>query len=269
VCLGVTLDNEVKGRSNSALAILGHIFLFLFTTEFLLNVAAYGPAIVTHGWHLFDLVIILGGVISQWTLGPFIGHHPVVQGVEQMLILRMMRLLRLVRAVRLVTSFRALWKLTNSFLLCAPTMMSAFTLMFIILYIFACIGADFIAKAEWTDPALAELVRTHFATLPRTLLSLVQFVTGDSVSSIYFPLVVNKPVLCIYFVALIMMVTLALMYRRGLRSKALCTGIFDVQQSDGLHATYGTSRPNSVMHRKAARTFCSSPGQACDVWNAQ
>jgi len=123
----------------------------------------------------------------------------------------MMRLLRLVRLVRLVTSFRALWKLTHSFLLCAPTMMSAFTLMIMILYIFACIGAEFIAKAEWADPFLAEHVRTHFSTLPRALLSLVQFVTGDSISSIYFPLIVSKPVLCVYFVALIMMITLALM----------------------------------------------------------
>jgi voltage-gated sodium channel len=212
VCLGFTLDNELKGHHSPALAISEHIFLFLFTAELLLNVVAYGPAVVTQGWKLFDLVIILGGVVSQWMLGPFIqGPHPVVEVAEQVLILRMMRLLRLVRAVRLVTSFRALWKLTNSFLLCAPTMMSAFTLMITILYIFACIGAEFIAKGEWADPALAEHVRVHFSTLPRTLLSLIQFVTGDSISSIYFPLIVHKPVLCIYFVALIMMITLALM----------------------------------------------------------
>jgi hypothetical protein len=90
-------------------------------------------------------------------------------------------------------------------------MLSAFSVMLMILYVFACLGAEAIGKAEWDDPAIAEHVRIHFSSLPRILLSLVQFVTADSISGIYFPLILNRPELCVYFVALIVTVTLALM----------------------------------------------------------
>jgi len=125
--------------------------------------------------------------------------------------LRTLRLLRLVRLVRMVSCCRPLWKLTQSFLQCAPTMLSAFSIILMILYIFACVGAEVIGQAQWNDPTITDHVRVHFSSLPRILLSLIQFVTGDSISGIYFPLIVNRPMLCIYFVALIITVTLALM----------------------------------------------------------
>jgi len=211
VTLGIAIDYELQGRDFPAMEILELIFLMLFFAELVLRICAHGLTIVTHGWGLFDLVVILGGVTSQWLLRPIIGNHKSLQAVEQVLILRMIRLLRLVRAVRMMTHFRALWKLKKGFCQCAPTMLSAFSIMLMILYVFSCIGADIIGKAQWDDPAIAEHVRNHFSSVPRTLLSLIQFITGDSISSLYFPLVVNRPELSLFFVALIMMVTLALM----------------------------------------------------------
>merc|ERR1719444_430560 len=135
----------------------------------------------------------------------------ITDSLKQILVLRMLRLLKLVRALRLLSNFRAFWKLTHSFMQCAPTMASALLIMVMTIYIFACVGVEFIAKGDWAGEEVRELVQRNFSSLPVTMLSLVQFVTGDSISGLYHPLIVQKPALCIYFVALLMAVTLALM----------------------------------------------------------
>eukprot|EP00419_Tripos_fusus_P070647 CAMPEP_0172893604 /NCGR_PEP_ID=MMETSP1075-20121228/148923_1 /TAXON_ID=2916 /ORGANISM="Ceratium fusus, Strain PA161109" /LENGTH=58 /DNA_ID=CAMNT_0013748495 /DNA_START=55 /DNA_END=228 /DNA_ORIENTATION=- len=58
-------------------------------------------------------------------------------------------------------------------------MASALLMMLMTIYIFACVGVEFIAKGEWMGEEVRELVRTRFSSLPLTMLSLVQFVTGD------------------------------------------------------------------------------------------
>jgi len=211
VCLGISIDWELQGRDMTVLSALEHMFLGVFIVELLMQVVAHGVRCLLHGWHLFDFLVISGGVITQWVLEPIIPGWQVTNSLKQVLVLRMLRLMKLARALRLVSSFRALWKLTQSFMQCAPTMASAFLIMVMVIYIFACVGVEFIAKGDWSTEEVRDLVRTRFSSLPLTMLSLVQFVTGDSISGLYYPLIVQKPWLCVYFVGLLMAVTLALM----------------------------------------------------------
>ena len=51
----------------------------------------------------------------------------------------------------------------------------------------------------------------HFPELFVTMLSLVQFVTLDSIGSIYAPLVRKDPLLLIFFMLFILIVSIALM----------------------------------------------------------
>jgi len=196
--------------------ILENIFLVVFTVEFSLNLFVNGFSCLRNGWNMFDFLVIVGGIISQWMFVPTMSSqgletHWLVKGAQQILIFRMLRLMRLVRAVRLVSSFKALWKLTQGFLQCAPTMLSAALMVIMTLYVFSCVGAEFIAKETWEDEAVAELVQIHFCSLPLIMLSLVQFVNADSIAGLYFPLIAQKPALAIYFGSLILLVSLALM----------------------------------------------------------
>jgi len=211
ICLGISIDWEVRGRDTSVLSAFESIFLTLFILELLLQVIAKGIRCLLHGWHLFDLFVISGGVITQWVFVTTMPEWQITDSLKQILVLRMLRLLKLVRALRLLSNFRALWKLTHSFMQCAPTMASALLIMVMTIYIFACVGVEFIAKGEWAGEEVRELVQRNFSSLPVTMLSLVQFVTGDGISGLYYPLILQKPFLCIYFMALLMAVTLALM----------------------------------------------------------
>jgi voltage-gated sodium channel len=206
-CMGISIDWELQGKDRTILSALEHVFLAVFIIELLLNVVAHGPECLRGGWHFFDFVVIVGGVMSLWVLEPTMPGSNITKCAQQILILRMMRLLKLARAVRFLSSFRPLWKLTQSFMQCAPTMASAFLMMLLTIYIFACVGVEFIAKGEWIGEEVTDLVRTRFSSIPLTMLSLVQFVTGDSISGLYYPLIVQKPALCVYFMALLMMVT--------------------------------------------------------------
>jgi len=211
ICLGISIDWEVQGRDASVLSTFESIFLTIFILELLLQVIAKGIRCLLHGWHLFDLFVISGGVITQWVFVTTMPEWQITDSLKQILVLRMLRLLKLVRALRLLSNFRALWKLTHSFMQCAPTMASALLIMVMTIYIFACVGVEFIAKGEWAGEEVRELVQRNFSSLPVTMLSLVQFVTGDGISGLYYPLILQKPFLCIYFMALLMAVTLALM----------------------------------------------------------
>jgi len=91
---------------------------------------------------------------------------------------------------------------------------------------------------------MVEHVRMHFSSLPRILLSLVQFVTADSISGIYFPLIINKPALSIYFVLLIITVTLALM---NLVNATLVEDAIEMARMDHeMEQVYKRRRINSV-----------------------
>eukprot|EP00930_Biecheleria_cincta_P059224 TRINITY_DN44985_c0_g1_i1.p2 TRINITY_DN44985_c0_g1~~TRINITY_DN44985_c0_g1_i1.p2 ORF type:complete len:221 (-),score=48.46 TRINITY_DN44985_c0_g1_i1:71-733(-) len=62
-----------------------------------------------------------------------------------------------------------------------------------------------------SHPDTRLIVEEQFGSLQRTLLTLMAFVAADSVASVYVPLIVQKPVLCIYFVLLLLVVSVALM----------------------------------------------------------
>jgi len=215
ICLGVAIDLELKQQDASFLNDFENLFLSIFIVELLLRIFVHGLKCLCNGWNLFDCFIVVVGILSQWILDPLMqlidNNSAVVEGAEQILVLRMLKLLRLVRAVRLVATFKPLWKLTQGFLSSAGTMASAAVILSLTLYIFACIGAEVISKVDWTAPEVAALVSERFSSLPLIMLSLIQFVTQDSISGLYFPLVLERPALCVYFVALIIFVSLSLM----------------------------------------------------------
>eukprot|EP00415_Alexandrium_ostenfeldii_P000383 UN0383 len=123
----------------------------------------------------------------------------------------MLRLLRLVRAVRFVRWCRPLWKLVQGLLNCMGTMMSAFILLFMTIYLFACFGAELITKPYKDHPEVGAVIARHYSSVPRIILTLCRFLSMDSASSVYVPLVTQSPLLAVYFLLLVLIVTIALM----------------------------------------------------------
>ena len=129
------------------------------------------------------------------------------------LVVRGFRLFRLVRALRMLRHFRLIWRLVYGMLSAGQTIVSTTVLITVFLFIFACVAVELIAKDEnlRSLDETAGIVRDNFFGLNRALLTLIQFVTLDSISEIYFPLIMNKPWLCFFFMPILVFLSVGLM----------------------------------------------------------
>lgn len=215
--LGWTIDSELRGRDVAVPVIIEQILLGIFTAEICLRLFVKGCSSLKDPWNLFDFVLICTSLFTElltW-LWRNVSETSTGDGaldvLERIVILRMLRILRLARAVRLVKSFKSLWRLVQGLMQCGVTMASAFLLMAGTTFMFACFGAEFITKPFRNDPDIGSYIETYFSTLPKILITLFQFITLDGVSEFYMPLVLTKPALGIYFIILLMVVSIALM----------------------------------------------------------
>ena len=127
---------------------------------------------------------------------------------------RLFRIGKLVRPLRVVAQFRTLWLLVRGLLATALTVIYTFMLLFLFLYIFACIAIEIMAK-DWTgrdaDPEYDELISLWFPDMFTTIVSLSQFVTCDSIAVIYRDIVIKKPFMAPYFTLLVLVMSISLM----------------------------------------------------------
>jgi hypothetical protein len=130
-----------------------------------------------------------------------------------LLVLRMLRLFRLARAVRLLVQFKTLWMLVRGLIGSASTIAYTFGLIVLILYIFACMAMELITKKHLNspEPGIADCVADYFPDIQVAMLTLLQFVCMDSIGSIYRPLILQDPMLIVFFLPFILVVSIALM----------------------------------------------------------
>lgn len=212
--IGWTIDRELNKKDTDLQNTIEYVLLGIFIAELALRFFVHGRLALKQPWNVFDMILISVTVLSLM-LGPILAQtdqqNAFVQIMQQLLILRMMRLLRLARAIRLVTLCRPLWKLVQGLKQCLGTMVSAFVIMFLATFFFACFGAEFITKVYLSDTEVGDLVETHFSTMPKIMLTLFQFISMDSISAFYVPLIYRSPLLCIYFGLLLVFVSIAMM----------------------------------------------------------
>jgi hypothetical protein len=86
-----------------------------------------------------------------------------------------------------------------------------------LIYILACGGVELITKDDFLksaaddDPELRAILDHHFSTLPLLSLKLIRFTTMDSIGVIYEPLVREKPSLVIYFLLVLLVISITIM----------------------------------------------------------
>lgn len=210
-------------------------FIVVYCIEIFMRLFGNGWRVCfADGWFLLDFVLVVVGVISAFVLELTEVGGGDLGLLESVLVIRAMRLLRLIRALRMLKYFRTVWRLVYGLLTSHNAMFSTLALIVLTLYIFACLGVELISK----DPDFQiegdetfDIVNTHFASVPGTMLTLMQFVTVDSVAIIYGPLVRKngKYYLAIYFCAIILIVSIALM---NLVTAVLVEGALENAQND-------------------------------------
>merc|ERR1719375_902636 len=162
---------------------------------------AHRTSALKSGWVRFDFVLVGMGVITSWIINPIMSlasngeDSAVKETMAPLMVLRVLRLFRLARAVRLLVQFKTLWMLVRGLLSSAGTIFYTFSLITLILYIFACLGIELISKnpLRETDKTFDELAEEFFPNLWTTMLTLVAFVNLDSVGAIYAPMIRRDP----------------------------------------------------------------------------
>lgn len=206
-----SLMNEEEFQPWSWPWVSERIFLLVYCLELTLRFIA-GSNIFNDFWFFLDACLVITGftalVILPMTVGEIAGL-----GAEKFLLVRGIRLLRLVRALRMFKHFKVMWRLVNGLLTAGKTLLSTSVLLLVSLFIFSCIAVELIAKDEYlaSAPATAAIVRKHFWGVDLSMVTLMQFVTLDSAASIYFPLIMERPGLCLYFLLIIFVISIGLM----------------------------------------------------------
>jgi len=218
VCIGFESSFEVQGRDPSVFQTLEHAFMTFYVCELLLQFFANGRSCLRNSWVVFDLVLVCTGVLSTYVVGPIVSMSStngddVQDKMDGLLVLRLLRLFRLARAVRALVIFRDLRLLVGGFMASASTIGYTFILITLILFIFSCLSLELITKRLLYDsPSDVQfLVQSQFSTLSVTMLTLVQFVNGDSMASIYFPLILHDPILVLLFVPFMLFLSISMM----------------------------------------------------------
>lgn len=187
-------------------------FLAVYTVELLLRIAGGGVQTFRSCWFLLDFFLVCVGMLALVVAPMFTGGTDMA-GFEKLLVVRGLRLLRLARVLRMVGRFKVVWRLVSGLLTAWDTMLSATGLIMLWLFIFACVAVEIVSKDKelLSNPDTRAIVEYAFGSLPRSILTLVQFVSLDSIAGVYFPLIVAKPWLAIYFMPLMVLIPIGLM----------------------------------------------------------
>ena len=125
-----------------------------------------------------------------------------------------MRIFRLARVIRLVVQFKTLWLLVRGFLACFSTVLYTALIIFLLVYVFTCLGLELKSKNMTFEEGSAafDIKTQYFKGVGSTTLTLAQFVSFDRAGAIYTPLIMADGWLAYYFFPVMLMVSVALMH---------------------------------------------------------
>jgi len=207
VLIGWETEMSLSGQDQTWMRGAERAFLCIYAVEILVRATAQQWACLRDGWFLFDFFLVLGACAGQlallWT----------GESAEQIMVLRLLRLMRLARSVRMIKQIRSIFRLVYGLITCGETIFSTFALLSLVIYVFGVLGAEIIASSAGlkANPTTGPIISNHFSSLGMTMMMLTQFVTMDSIASVYKPLILEEPWLLLYFLPVGAIVSIALM----------------------------------------------------------
>eukprot|EP00930_Biecheleria_cincta_P094865 TRINITY_DN8647_c0_g1_i1.p1 TRINITY_DN8647_c0_g1~~TRINITY_DN8647_c0_g1_i1.p1 ORF type:complete len:584 (+),score=109.02 TRINITY_DN8647_c0_g1_i1:335-2086(+) len=231
VAIGVEQSLRMDGKDTSIFEMFESVFLCVYSLEMLARLLAYGWRCFEDHWVKLDMALLLAGLTSVAIITPLCGQ---AHEMASLLVMRMLRLLRLARTLKFLMRFKSLWMLVRGLLGSAGTMGPTLFLLVVILYVFSILGFELLRNHRLAAGVDAEdefraIVELHFGTLAQTSMTLIQFISMDSVAAIYKPLVQGDWMLAIYFHALIFVVFVVLM---NLVTAVICNNAFEQASQD-------------------------------------
>jgi hypothetical protein len=216
IVIGVELSVQPSEESETpetrlVFGVMENVFLIIYIVELACRFYACGKSCLRSSWVKFDVFIVLIGVIGNWLIPSIV----LVAGdaISKPTFLSIFRLARVARAVRLFVQFRTLWMLISGIISSIPTIINVFVVLLLVLFAFACLGVEVITNNAKSSQGgeFQELVHQYWSTLPHIMLTLVQFVTLDSIGGIYAPMIHDETWLLFYFVPFLLVVSVILM----------------------------------------------------------
>jgi len=217
ICIGIDIETHIRAEKSFVLSLLDHVFLSIYVFELTSRFAAEGLKCFRNPWVVFDLLLVFLGVSISWIMIPLsdimggVSHNSSLSSAKRVLLLRFARLVRLIRALRFMQLMKSLWRLTAGMINAWNTIFSMALMLTMAIYVFSCLGAELISTDDDLRRDQPGIVQDHFASIPGIMLTLVQFINVDSCASIYRPLITQRPVLGIYFFAIILILSITLM----------------------------------------------------------
>ena len=107
-----------------------------------------------------------------------------------------------------------MWRLVHGLLTSAETILAVTLLLLVCLFVAACVAVEVIAKDEDLkkhDQLTMFVIDEYFSSLMVAVMTLMQFVTMDSLATIYFPLIEARPYLVLFFLPLLIFISIGLM----------------------------------------------------------
>lgn len=184
------------------------IFLFAFTLELTLNLIGYGRLFLTDAWNILDFVVVLFSIVD------FIMSN---SGGGASTGLSVVRLVRIIRVIRVISFLDKLVYLVSAFIKGMASAGWVFVLMLLAMYIFAVLGKSFFGDSNYLVEEVSKAsggevdVNELFGSIPKSFLTLLQFLTFDDALGVQRAIADIYPVSWIYFFAFLMLVAIGMM----------------------------------------------------------
>lgn len=177
--LGLETVPAVAERHGTLLTLIDHVALYIFVAELTAKAYAERWAFLRDPWNVFDTVIVAIALV------PATGT------------LSVLRSLRILRALRLLSVVPSLRRVVSALLRAMPGMSSIVVLLSLVLYVAAVMATKLYGQ---TAP-------DRFGTLPTSLFTLFQTMTGDDWGNIAREVMTRHPSAWIFFTAFILVCT--------------------------------------------------------------
>ncbi|CAK0898308.1 unnamed protein product [Prorocentrum cordatum] len=192
------------------LHVLEYTFLLIYCVELATRLYVSGMmGALSNNWVKFDAVMVVTGTLNLFLTLTTVGGDAASSVVDNANMLKMLRLFRLAKTVRVFVQFRTLWMLIQGLMYAVLPMFWTAIIMGVVIYVFAIIAMELIVPSSADDDP--SRVARKYDTIGDAMMTLLQFMTLDSISSVYRPLVETKPWLMTYFLIFILIGPIACM----------------------------------------------------------
>ncbi|GAA3548351.1 hypothetical protein GCM10022419_030810 [Nonomuraea rosea] len=177
--LGLETVPAVVESHGHLLTVVDHVALYIFVVELLAKVYVERSAFLRDPWNIFDTLIV------AIALAPSTGG------------LSVLRSLRILRALRLLSVVPSLRRVVSALLRAMPGMSSIVVLLSLVLYVAAVMATKLYGQAA----------PERFGSLPTSLFTLYQTMTGDDWGNIARDVMTEHPTAWIFFTIFILVCT--------------------------------------------------------------